>query len=140
MAIKDAWFQSARQIGPAVAPGMSELQADQQALLRSANLLVLFDQSVAQLRKSSARVVCNDQLIRIGAAFVTYRDGLATPNELGAALSEAPPPAHSVFAGPSVRRAVPTFHWVDGDTVGDCDLAAPHRLQQGRLCPKQQFV
>src|SRR5579863_4389838 len=132
VAIEDARLGLSTGIGAAVAAGVGELEADEQAVGATHGAFVLVDESGAHAGDAITRVWGDDDLIGIGAACVIDGGGLAAPDELGAALAETLPSTDGVVAGIAVGRAVPAFHGIDGDAIADFDAAALNRFEEGR--------
>src|SRR5579872_5703277 len=133
MAIEDARFGFAGDVGAAVATGVGELQADDEAVGAAHRAFVLFHESGAHAGEAAARVRRDDDLIGIGTAGVIDGGGFAAPDELGAALAEALPAADGVVAGIAVGRAVPAFHGIYGDAITDLYIATLDRFEERRV-------
>src|SRR5580704_18579411 len=133
MAIEDARLGFSTDIGAAVAAGVGELKADDEAVGAAHGAFVFFDERGAHAGEAVARVRSDDDLIGIGAACVIDGGGFAAPDEFCAALAEALPAPDGVVAGVAVGRAVPAFHGIDGDAIADFDAAAIDRTEQRRF-------
>src|SRR6266567_6701288 len=80
MVINDSRLRPVVRIWPAESSGMRQLQSDHESFNRTCCAAMLFDQRVAQLRQSRARMLRNHQLIRIRAALVRNSNGFASPD------------------------------------------------------------
>jgi hypothetical protein len=100
-------------VGAAEAPGVSELHADEQPVVRTCGTHVLLDENAAQAGQASTRVLGGDNLIGIGPAVVAHRHGLAAPDQFCATAAKALPSPDREFAGTAVRRTIPAFHGLD---------------------------
>src|SRR5580704_7618010 len=121
MAIEDARLGFSTDIGAAVAAGVGELKADDEAVGAAYRAFVFFDERGAHAGEAVARVRSDDNLIGIGAASVIDGGGFASPDEFGAALAETLPAADGIVAGIAVGSAVPAFHRIDSDAIADSD-------------------
>src|SRR6266403_620768 len=68
MMIKNSGFRLPVVVGPAVSPGVRQLETDQQALAGACRLTVSLEQSCAQLFQAPQSMRPDRQLVRIGAA------------------------------------------------------------------------
>src|SRR5215470_8464806 len=98
MVIKNARLRSIVRIRPTESARMRQLQTDKKPVLGARRPAMLFNENTPQSRQALARMRCNYKLIRVGAPFMANRNGFPAPNELRAALSETPPPAHRKLA------------------------------------------
>src|ERR1051325_7360861 len=121
MLIKDARFGAPACVGSAVSTRVRQLKSYQQAVNRSRRLPVFLNQRVSQPRETIARVLIDQQLIRISATVLPYCNSLTAPNEFCSAASEVPPPSIRQFGRHSIARAIPTFHRMDGKSISDCE-------------------
>src|SRR5579863_6154584 len=80
---------------------------------------MFFHERRAQRADGRLGAVSQEKLIGIGAAVVPDGDRFAAPNQLGAALAEAPPAAKREFTRLAGRRAVPAFHREDTEPIAD---------------------
>src|SRR5580704_15480747 len=130
MAVEDARLGLSTGVGAAVAAGMGELEADDEAVGAAHGAFVFFDERGAHAGEAVARVRSDDDLIGIGAACVIDGGGFAAPDEFCAALAEALPAADGVVAGIAVGRAVPAFHGIDGDAIANFYIATLDGFEQ----------
>src|SRR5882762_81677 len=128
--IQDARLAAGIRIGTAETPGVRQLQPDQQSVLGAGGPAVFFDQRRSQLSQTFLGVRSDHELIRIGASFVRDRDGLSTPNQLGAAAPKTLPAPERTLRGLAIERSVPAFHGLHGNPVADLDCAVSERPQE----------
>jgi hypothetical protein len=102
-------------VGTAVAPRVSKLQADQQAVFRSRHAAMLLDQGLAQTGQAALRMRPDRELIGIRAPLVTYRYRLSAPDQFRAATAEPPPSTNRVLARVAVGcPSLPSDGWRSG--------------------------
>ena len=117
MARRDPGLGARLVRGAAEAPGVGELQADQQVVAGSVALPVLVDQRAAQAGQVVDGVLADAELVGVGAAGVLDGHRLAPPDELGAASAEGAPAPLDQFRGPPVGGAVPSLHGLHAEPV-----------------------
>ena len=110
MVVGDNRFESGVVVRLAKPTRVRELETDDQSAIIARRLLVRLDQYFAKLRDPTLRVVRHIQLFRIGPTVEAHRAGLAAPDQLGAAETEALPAPLSIFRGSAVKLAIPAFH------------------------------
>jgi len=89
---------------------MSELQSDEKVVGFAKRLLVGLDQRAPKVGDFLEVRLRQTQFIRVRAAVRSDADRLAAPNELGAALTKAPPTPKRQFRGrPSVVPSQPSI-------------------------------
>ena len=87
------------------------------------------------------RAVEEQELVGVRASVVANRNRLASPDQLGAALPEAPPAAHGEVAGFALPGPVPAFHRENAEPVSDGPAFEPARPGQRRFGARfQSFV
>src|ERR1043166_2974020 len=74
----------------------------------------------------------DDELIGVGASVMAHRYCFATPDQLRTARAEATPTAKRQLSRPSIRRSVPAFHRLDGETIAQNKAIDLQRLHQRR--------
>jgi hypothetical protein len=131
--IENARFVPMVDVWPTVASGMSELEADHRIGIRSDHRAVFVEQDLAELREVSLRVIGNDQLIRVGSAIVRNGNRFPAPDQTSTGAAETPPSAPCELGRLAIWRAIPTLHWLDGDSVPDFEISSLQRATQRRL-------
>ena len=117
----------------AEAAGMRQLQADDERPgVAALGLQMRGDQRIAQSGDVAERVLLQAELARVGAAVGPHGDGLAAPDQLGAAAAEIGPAPGGVLGGAAIGGAVPAFHGQHAEAVGQG--AAEHFFGPGQRC------
>ena len=119
---------------------MGELEADAQVVGVAEAFAVGRDEGLAQGGDGGQRGFVEQELVGVGAAIVADGDGLAAPDELGAAEAEALPAAGSQLCGPSVEFAVPALHGQDAPAVADGAEVSVEGPGEGRSGRGQQRI
>src|SRR4029078_13480487 len=111
-----------------------ELHADEQVVSRAVPLAMRVDERVSQRGDIPQRLPLDDELMRIGPAVVTHRDGLAAPDDLCTADPEVGPASPGEIGRGTIDRAVPAFHRQDAPAV-----PGPHRRSRPRVDPLSEY-
>lgn len=98
MAIGDPRFEAAIVVRLAEPSRMGELKPDEETGIAAGRLAMRVDECLAQLRNSRFACRRHAQLVGVGPTVRPHRDGLAAPDELGAAQTETAPAARGVQA------------------------------------------
>ena len=123
MPVRDPWGGASRG-RPRIPPRVRQLQPDHEVVGLSVPLPVSGHEPEAQGLEVADRLLGNHQLVRICAPIGTDGDGFASPNQLGAALPEALPPAAGEIGRAAVCRTVPAFHRKDAEAIARAQSAA----------------
>ena len=125
------------QVGFRKAARVGQLQPDIEISVRAGaeSIAMRRDQLLAQPRDRRQRARRQQQLMRIGAAVMADRHGLAAPDQLRAALAEILPAAGRQVARFAVGRAVPAFHRQHAEAIADADIAQLKGLAPRRTSP-----
>ena len=140
MAVEGAGLQGRAGVGAAEAAGVGELEADAEVVGVAEAFAVGVDEGLAQGGDGGQRGLVEQELVGVGAAVVADGDGLAAPDELGAAEAEAPPAAGSQRRGAAVEFAVPALHGQDAPAVADGAEVGVEGLGEGRRGRGEQFI
>src|SRR5438034_15113 len=96
---------------------MGELKTNHQIAGVAVAVFVSGQQTLAQLGQPGLVLCADDQLVGIGASIGSDRHGLASVDELCAALTKSAPSAHDLLGDAARIRAVPTLHRLNGKAV-----------------------
>src|SRR4051812_36528846 len=94
----------------------------------------------AQARQVIDRFIRSDELIRICPPVVPHRDRLTAPDQLCAGCPESPPAPKGGFGWVTIRRAVPSFHRVNRDSISNEEAPCLHRLRERRFNAHDDFT
>src|ERR1051325_8908307 len=119
MSVSHARFPALLVVGAAETAGVRELKPDDEIVRIAEALLVRRDQRLAKRRDASFILFGDDQLIRIRPCVGAHRHRFSAKNQLRAALSETMPAPHHFLRDAASRRAIPTFHRLNGDAIAD---------------------
>ncbi len=119
-----------RAFGPRNRPEWVSCSPTSRSTARSEAADVLFDQCGAQACQLVDRRRVDDELVRVRSSVSSYRDGLATPYQLGARAAEPAPAPLDQFGRSAVGGPVPAFHRQDGEPIADRAFADRDRLRQ----------
>ena len=140
VAVEGAGLEGRAGVGAAEAARVGELEADAQVGGVAEAFAVGRDEGLAQAGDGGQRGFVEQELVGVGAAIVADGDGLAAPDELGAAEAEALPAAGSQLCGPAVEFAVPALHGQDAPAVADGAEVGVEGLGEGRSGRGQQRI
>src|SRR5882672_12077978 len=107
MVIKDSRLAAHLHIWTSIAPGMGQLQPDQEIVDCSATLLMGRDEHFTQPRYLTLGVFIEQQLIGVGASFMPHGDCFSAPDQLGAAQPKILPASECAGTGTSLSRRIP---------------------------------
>src|SRR6266550_5329404 len=107
---------------------MCQLQTDHHVSNRSDCAVVFLDQRFTKPGQIVDGMWANCELIRIRASLVANCNCLTAPNQFCTTRAKVSPTAKRRFRWPSIDSPVPTFHWVNGKSVAECDIASAQRL------------
>src|ERR687897_1955228 len=85
---------------------------------------------VAERGDRRLRLWGEHQLIRIGSPVGANRNRFAAPHELRAADAKIPPAPARQIARLPIRRAVPSFHRKNAESIADADAIDLNRLRE----------
>ena len=138
--VENARLVPVLNVRPTVASGVSQLQADHRISIRSHYGAVLVEQNLTELREIALRVIGNDELIRVGAAFVRNGNRFPAPDQTSTGAAKTLPAAPCEFGRPAVGRAIPTFHGLDGNPTSDFEMTPLQRLTKWGLNSDDDFA
>src|SRR5439155_4436979 len=133
MVIEDGRLDLRLLVGPRKPPGVGQLKADQKVVRRAEAALVLLDERRSQGRDRGFRAVEEQELVGIRASIVAHRNRLASPDQLGAALPEAPPATQGEVGRLALPGPVPAFHRENAEPVSDSPAVERAGTGQWRL-------
>ena len=132
MGVRRHRFPAATWVRAGVASGVRELKADEEIVGLAETLGMRADERFAETGELLFGVWADTELIGVGAAVVTHRDGFASPDQFRAAPAEVRPSASREIGRAAVECSVPAFHGQDAEAVADGDAVAFERLGERR--------
>jgi len=98
-----------------------------------------FGKRSAQLCDALERMRRDDKLMGIGAAVVGNSGGFSAPDQFCAAATDALPATKHGLGDLPVGGGIPSFHWMNRDTIGKFDAGTFDGLKEWRRLARENL-